>query len=154
MEIILLKDVEKLGKKGETVNVRAGFGRNFLLPGRLAVAATRENRNRVEAEKKQTAVQKARLKSEAEELGKKLACVQLKIEVKVGEKDKLFGSVTAQDVAEALSRQGFSIDKKQIHLPEPLRSLGKHAVPVVLAPEVKAPVEVELVKNAKSGNKS
>lgn len=154
MEIILLKDVEKLGKKGEAVNVRDGFGRNFLLPRGLALVATRENRSRAEAEKKQTAARKARGKAGAEAMAHKLERVELRLEVKVGEKDKLFGSVTAQDLADALQRRGFSIDKKQIHLPEPLRSLGKHAVSVELAPEVKASLEVELVKNAKSGTQS
>ncbi len=154
MDIILLKDVEKLGKKGDAVNVLDGFGRNFLLPRGLALPATRENRSRAEAEKKRSASQKARQKAEAEGLAQKLGHVQLHIEVTVGEKDKLFGSVTAQDLADALARKGFSIDKKHIHLSEPLRSLGKHAVAVQLAPEVRASLEVELVKNAKSGTQS
>ena len=154
MDIILLKDVEKLGKKGDAVNVRDGFGRNFLLPRGLALPATRENRSRVETEKKRAASQKTRLKTEAEELAQKLGRMELRLEVKVGEKDKLFGSVTAQDLADALARKGISIDKKHIHLSEPLRSLGKHAVAVQLAPEVRASFEVELVKNAKSGTQS
>ncbi len=154
MQIILLKDVEKLGKKGDAVNVRKGFGRNFLLPRGLALPATRENKSQFETEKKRAAAQKARQKSAAQEMADKLGRTKLQIEVTVGEKDKLFGSVTAQDLAEALARKEFCVDKKQIHLPEPLKSLGKHTVTVELSPEVKCSVEVELVKNAKPGTKS
>ena len=154
MEIILLKDVEKLGKKGDTVNVRNGFGRNFLLPKGLALPATIQNKARIEIEKKQAASRRARKQSEAEGIAQKIASLELRIEVSVGEQDKLFGSVTAQDVAEALSQKGIPIDKKQIHLPEPLRSLGKHKVDLELEQGVKAPLQVEIVRNAKSGAKS
>ena len=146
VEIILLKDVEKLGKRGEAVNVRDGFGRNFLLPRGLAIPATRENKNRIEKEKKQASDRKARLRSESEKLAQKIASLDLTLEARVGEKDKLFGSVTTQDLAEALAKKGISVDKKQLSLSEPIRSLGKHTVTVELGPEVKSTFQVEVVK--------
>ena len=154
MEIILVKDVEKLGRKGETVNVRDGFGRNYLLPRGFALPATRQNKARAEKEKEHTAELKARRKAEAEKMAQKIASLSLCLEVSVGEKDKLFGSVTSQDLVEALAQKGISIDKKQLHLEEPIRALGKHTVSLELEPEVKAQLEVEIVKNAKSGVKS
>lgn len=146
MEIILLKDVEKVGKRGEVVNVRDGFGRNFLLPRALALPATRENEALIEREKKQTAERRARKKSKAEALAQKLESLRLRLEVEAGEKDKMFGSLTAQDLQEALAQKGISLDKKQFQLPEPLRSLGTHTVTLELDPEVRASLQVEVIK--------
>lgn len=148
MEIILLKDLEKVGKKGEVVNVRDGFGRNFLLPSGFALPASRANRIQVEKEKKQAAGRRARKKAEAEQLAQKLASLRLRIEVAVGEKDQMFGSVTAQDLEEALRQKGVSLDKKQFFLAEPLRTLGVHAVSVELDPEVKATLQVDVIRKA------
>ena len=148
MEIILLKDIEKVGRRGEVVNVRDGFGRNFLFPSGLALPATRENQALIEREKKRAADRRARKKSEAEQLAQKLASLNLRLEVMVGEKDKMFGSVTAQDLQEALAQKGVSVDKKQFQLPEPLRSLGTHTVTVELDPEIKATLQIEVVKKA------
>ena len=149
MELILLKDVEKLGKKGEVVNVRSGFGRNFLLPHSLALPASRENRVRLEAEKKRTAERKGRKSEEVEKLAKSLGSLSLCIEVAVGEKDKLFGAVTAQDVALAFKEKGFDLDKKQIHFSEPIKSLGAHTVIVELEGGVKTSVPVEIINRKK-----
>ena len=146
MELILLKDVEKLGKKGEVVSVRDGFGRNFLLPRSLALPATRENRLLNENEKKRAAKRRDQKKEEAAKLAESLISLHLRLEVKVGEKDKLFGSVTAQDLAEAFKQQGISLDKKQIHLSEPIRSLGVHPVTVDLGADVKPTLHVEIIK--------
>ena len=146
MEVILLKDVDQLGKKGEVVNVRSGFGRNFLLPRSLALPATRENRVRIEAERKRNAERKDRERDEAEKLANSLGSLSLRIEVAVGEKDKLFGSVTAQDVALAFKEKGFDLDKKQIHLSEPIKSVGTHTVAVELEAGVKTSVPVEIIK--------
>ena len=148
MQVILLKDVEKLGKRGELVNVRDGFGRNFLIPRTLALPATPENRFWAEKRKKLEAGRKAHQRDDAEKLAQTLTATPLRFEVVVGEKEKIFGSVTAQEVAEALVKQGFSIDKKQIRLAEPLRSLGKHRVSVELAPEVKVTLEIEIAKKS------
>ena len=150
MEVILLKDVEKLGKKGEVVNVRDGFGRNYLLPSSLALRATRENRARLEAEKKRSAERQGRKREEAEKLAQSLQSLALRLEVAVGEKDKLFGSVTAQDLADAFKQKGIVLDKKQFHLSEPIRSLGTHAVTVDLGAEVKSTLQVEIVRKKAS----
>ena len=146
MEVILLKDIEKLGKQGEIITVRDGFGRNFLFPRTLALPATPENRSLIEIQKARATRQRTRKKEEAEALAEKLKSLTLRMEVAVGEKDKLFGSVTAQDLVEALGRMGIALDKKQFHLSEPIRSLGRHAVPVDLGQEVKATLQVEVVR--------
>jgi large subunit ribosomal protein L9 len=148
MEIILLKDVEKVGRKGEIVSVRDGFGRNFLLPRTLALPATPENRAQLETEKRRAAERRTQKKQEAEKLAEKLASLRLRVPVAVGEKDKLFGSVTSQDVAEAAAREGITLDKKQLILSEPIRSLGTHAVIVELDPNVKTTLQVEVVKKS------
>ncbi|MBI4116037.1 MAG: 50S ribosomal protein L9 [Candidatus Omnitrophica bacterium] len=146
MEVILLKDVEKLGKRGEVVAVRDGFGRNFLIPRSLALPATRVNKAFLEAEKKHASVRKTHKKEDAAKLAERIATLVLRLPVSVGEKDKLFGSITAQDLAEALKREGISIDKKQFRLEEPIRSLGAHKVTIDLEREVKATLQVEVIK--------
>ena len=148
MQVILLKDVEKLGRRGESLNVRDGFGRNFLIPRRLAVSATAENRLWAETQKKLEAGRKARKRDEAGKLAETLTALPLRLEVPVGEKNQVFGSITPQDLAEALAQKGISIDKKQFRLSEPLRTLGKHSVTVELAPEVKATLQIEIVKKS------
>ncbi len=148
MEIILVKDVEKLGKRGESVDVRDGFARNFLIPHSLAVPATEENRKRAQTQQKLEAGRKEKKRTEAEKLGGLVTATVLKFELKAGEKEKLFGSVTTQDLSDALAEKGISIDKKHFRLAEPLRSLGKHGVTVELAPEVKVTLQVEIVKKA------
>lgn len=146
MELILLQDVEKLGKRGEVVNVRNGFGRNFLLPQDLALPATDENRAALEFEKKRAARRKERGKEEALRLSSELEKLKLRWEVKVGEKGKIFGSVTAKDLAEMLKQKGIAVDRRQIRLSRPIRSLGTHSVTVELHPEVKPAIEVDVVK--------
>ncbi len=150
MQVVLLKDVEKVGRRGDVVSVRGGFGRNFLIPRNLACPATKENVAFAETEKAHAARRKTRKKEEAEALAQKLAPVRLRIEVAVGEKEKIFGSVTAQDVAQALAREGFSVNKKHVQLAEPIKSLGPHSVTVELGAGVKANVAVEVVKKSKS----
>ena len=146
MQVILLKDVEKLGKRGESLNVRDGYGRNFLIPLQLAVSATPENLKRTEIEKKLEAGRKARNREDAGKLAETLAALNLRFEVTAGEKNKVFGSITTQDLAKALAQKGISVDKKQFRLTEPLRTLGKHSVAIDLAPEVKATLQIEIVK--------
>lgn len=146
MEVILLKDVEKLGKKGEVVNIRDGYGRNFLLPSSLALPATRANKAWAEAEKKRAGQRLAGKKGAAEELAKTIASCKLRLEVAVGEKDRLFGSVTSQDLVDALKEKRILLDKKQLCLTEPLRSLGVHSVTVDLDAGVKSALQVEITK--------
>jgi large subunit ribosomal protein L9 len=146
MEIILREDVEKLGARGQVVKVANGYARNFLLPKRLAVAATDANKKIVEQERQAHLRKEAKLKNEAEDLGKILAGVSVSIAQKAGENDQLFGSVTAKDIAEALEKQNFTVDRRKIQLDEPIRQLGEHKVTVRLHREVPIEITVNVVK--------
>jgi large subunit ribosomal protein L9 len=146
MEIILREDVEKLGARGQVVKVASGYARNFLLPKRLAVAATESNKKIVEQERQAHLRKEAKLKNEAEDLGKILAGVSVSIAQKAGEKDQLFGSVTAKDIAEALEKQNFTVDRRKIQLDEPIRQLGERKVTVRLHREVPIEITVNVVK--------
>lgn len=146
MRVILREDVHNLGKSGELVNVKDGFGRNFLLPRKMAVLANEQNVRQLEHEKGVIAARQAKLKSGAEEQSKKLGGIQVKIARKVGEHDKLFGSVTALDIAESLSAAGQKVDRRSIHLPEPIKALGTFDVEIRLHHDVHAKIKVEVVK--------
>jgi large subunit ribosomal protein L9 len=148
MEVILREDIEKLGHRGEVVNVAPGFARNFLLPRRMAVAATEANKKIVAQERDAWLRKEAKLKSEAEDLGKLLSAVTLTIAQRAGEEGHLFGSVTAKDVAEALEKQNFNIDRKKIQLDENIRQTGEYKVPVRLHREVTADVTLNVVAEA------
>src|SRR5271169_6537656 len=148
MEIILREDVEKLGARGQVVKVANGYARNFLLPKRLAVAATEANKKIVEQERQAHLRKEAKLKNEAEDLAKILTGVSVSIAQKAGENDQLFGSVTAKDIAEALEKQNFTIDRRKIQLDEPIRQLGEHKVTVRLHRDVPIEVTVNVVKEA------
>jgi large subunit ribosomal protein L9 len=148
MEVILRDDIEKLGNRGDVVKVADGYARNFLLPKRLAVPATAANKKIVEQERQAHLRREATLKSEAEELAKLLNGVSVTIAQKAGEQEQLFGSVTAKDIAEALEKQNFSIDRRKIHLAEPIRQLGEFAVQVKLHREVTAEIKVAVVPEA------
>ncbi len=142
MKVILTKDMENLGKAGAMVEVKPGYGRNYLLPRNLAVPATTKNVRRLEHEKAGILARAAKHKANMTAQANKLGAVELTFKRKVGEQDKLFGSVTSKDVFEALAAQGFEIDRKQIHLPEPIKDLGMHTVDVKLHPEVIAKLKV------------
>ena len=146
MEVILREDIEKLGSRGEVVKVAAGYARNFLLPKRLAVAATDANKKIVEQERQAHLRKEAKLKGEAEDLSKLLTGVSVTIAQKAGENDQLFGSVTAKDVADALAGKNFTIDRRKIHLEEPIKQLGEYKIPVRLHKDVIAEVTVMVVK--------
>ncbi len=146
MEIILLKDIEKLGRRGELAIVRPGYGRNYLLPRGLALPATPQNRALMEREKKRAADRSSRERLEAEKLAEELGKLRLRLEAPAGEKEKLFGAITSQDLAEAIAREGISLDKRQIQAAEPIRSLGTHSVTVEVGAGIKAAVTVEVVK--------
>lgn len=146
MDIILRQDYEGLGEAGEIVTVKDGFGRNFLIPKGIAYIATEANKKRHEADLKQLSMRQARDKKAAEELAEKLKNVSCTITVQVGEEDKLFGSVTALNIAESLASQGFEIDRRKILLEEPIKSLGIYSVPVKLHTEVEGTVKVWVVK--------
>ena len=145
MKVILREDVQNLGKSGEIVTVKDGFGRNFLLPRKLAVLANEKNVRQLEHDRSVIAARQAKLKDSAQAEAGQLESVQLKIARKVGEQEKLYGSVTALDIAEALAAQGKRIDRRSIHLPEPIRMLGSHEVEVRLHRDVSAKIRVEVV---------
>jgi large subunit ribosomal protein L9 len=146
MRLILREDVHNLGKSGELVSVKDGFGRNFLLPRKMAVMANEQNVRQLEHEKGVIQARQAKLKAGAEDQAKKIGGVQIKIARKVGEQDKLFGSVTALDIAEALAAAGQKIDRRNIHLPEPIKALGTFDVDVRLHHDVHTKIKVEVVK--------
>jgi large subunit ribosomal protein L9 len=147
MEVILREDIEKLGSRGEVVKVAPGYARNFLIPKRLAVAATASNKKIVEQERQAHLRKEATLKGQAEELGKLMANLQIVIKQKAGENDHLFGSVTAQDIANALEAQKYSIDRKKIVLDEPIKQLGDYKVTVKLHKEVSVEIPVSVTKD-------
>ena len=146
MDVILREDIDKVGVRGQVVHVAAGYARNFLLPKRLAVPATESNKKIVEQERQAHLRKETKLKSEAEDLGKMMAGVSVTIAQKAGENDQLFGSVTAKDVAEALERKNYTIDRRKIQLEEPIKQLGEHKVAVRLHRDVTAEITVNVVK--------
>ena len=146
MDVILREDVEKLGQAGQVVSVKDGFARNYLLPRGLAYPATDGNRRRLDAEQRQHA---RRLDAEvagARDVAAKLEAVSLSFSMKAGEGDKLFGSVTASDIAERLEAEGLKVDRKHIELAEPIKALGVYKVPVRLHADVKPEIRVWVVK--------
>jgi large subunit ribosomal protein L9 len=148
MEVILKEDVAKLGHRGDVVKVAEGYGRNYLLPRKLAVEATKANKAVIEQMKASAVRKSAKEKSEAELLAKQFADVSLSFERKVGEKDHLFGSVTSADIAGELEKKGFNVDRRKIHLDDPLKTLGEFHVPVKLHRDVTAHVKVTINKEA------
>ena len=146
MEVILREDVDKLGSRGEVVKVAPGYARNFLLPKRLAVAATDANRKIVEQEKQAHLRKEAKLAGEAQDLAKLLGAVTLTIARKAGENDQLFGSVTAADISDALAAQKYNVERRKIHLEEPIRTLGEHKVSIRLHKDVTAEVTVNVTR--------
>ena len=146
MEVILREDIEKLGNRGEVVKVAAGYARNFLIPKRLAVAATDSNKKIVEQERQAHLRKEAKQQGEAQDLAKLLNGVSVTIAQKAGENDQLFGSVTSKDVADALAAKNFTIDRRKIQLEEPIKQLGEYKIPVRLHKEVTAEITVVVAK--------
>ena len=145
IELILREDVKSLGKAGEMVRVKPGYARNYLLPQGLAYEATEGNKKRIAAETKARTSRQDAERTEAERAAATLGQVALTLTGKAGEEGKLFGSITTQDLAEALARQGHQIDKRRIELDHPIKTLGHHTVAVRLHPEVHAEVHVSVV---------
>jgi large subunit ribosomal protein L9 len=146
MHVLLQADVDNLGTGGEVVKVRPGFARNYLLPRGLAVPATTSNLARVEELKKAAAARKSEEVAAAQELAKKLEGSSVKIARSFGEEGKMYGSVTSKDIAEAFEKSGLTFDRKNIHLPEPLKTAGSFDVPVKLHSTVSINLKVEVVK--------
>jgi len=148
MEVILKEDVQKLGHRGDVVKVADGYGRNYLLPGKLAIEATAANKAVIEQMKGSAVRKSIKEKAASEDVAKQLDAVELTFERKVGENDHLFGSVTSGDIAQQLEAKGFEVDKRKIALEEPLKQLGEFHVPVKLHREVTAHVKVTIKSDA------
>ena len=146
MKVILIKDVEKIGKVGETRDVSAGFARNFLIPKKLALETTQENLRRVENIKLKTQRALENEKQKAAEFADKLSKVSCTVGVQVGPDEKLYGSVTPADIQHALAAEGFEVDKKQITIDTPIEKVGVYHASVKIHPEVQATVKVWVVK--------
>ena len=148
MQVILLEDMPNLGDIGEQVNARDGYARNYLFPNKLAVPASVNNAKRLAHEKRVANFRLAKAKAEAEGVAKKLSSTAVSIARKVGEQNKLFGSVTAHDIEQALTEKGAKVDRRKIELAEPIRSLGEYDVKVKLVGGITANVKVSVVAEA------
>ena len=146
MEIILREDVDNLGTRGQVVKVAEGYARSFLLPKKLAVAATDSNRKIVEQERQAHLRKEAKEVGEAQELAKLMGAVTVTISRKAGENDQLFGSVTAADISDALTVQKYNVERRKIQLDEPIRTLGEHKVTVRLHRDVTAEITVNVTR--------
>lgn len=146
MEVILNQDVDNLGKAGSVIKVKDGFARNFLIPNGLALPLTPGNLKKLEQEKQRKSAQLEKVKQDSLELKARLEGISLTIPALVQEEDKLFGSVTGQDVAQALEEEGFTIDKNAVVLEQAIKTLGIYEIPVRLHPEVSATIKVWIVK--------
>ena len=153
MEVILREHVDNVGRRGEIVKVADGYARNYLLPRKLALPATAGNKKHVERERKIMEAREAEEKGQASTVATRLSSVDIVIARRVGETEALYGSVTAADIAEYLKAKGFEIDRRKLILPEPIKSIGEHDVPLKLHREVTVPLKVRVVREggAKDG---
>jgi large subunit ribosomal protein L9 len=145
MKLILREDVDNLGRGGDVVDVKPGYGRNFLLPRGLAVTANTKNLREIEHQKAVATAKAAKLRASADAVAKRLAETPITLKRKVGEQDKLFGSVTALDIAEALAARGLEIDRRSIDLSEPIKTVGDFEVGVKLHHDVVGKAKVKVV---------
>jgi len=146
MKVILQSDVTNLGSVGDVVNVADGYGRNFLIPRGLALLADEGNVKRLEHQKRVTAHRRTRLEADAKDLAGRLAETAVSLKRSAGEEDKLFGSVTNRDIADALASEGFEIDRRSIVLDEPIRNIGVFTVPVKVGMGIDASVKVYVIR--------
>jgi large subunit ribosomal protein L9 len=146
MEVILREEIDNLGRRGDVVKVAAGYARNYLLPKRLAVAANDSNKKIVEQEKQAYLRRESKEIGDANDLAKMMAAVEVTIAQKAGENDQLFGSVTSQDIAAALEKAGYTIDRRKVNLAEPIKALGDYKVTVRLHREVSVELPVHVIK--------
>ena len=146
MDIILREHVEHLGARGEIVKVKDGYARNYLLPRKLALLATEGNKKRVERERKIAEAREAEERAASEAIATRLSALELTFTRRVGETEQLYGSVTSQDIADALKAKGFEVDKRKILLPDALKALGEVTVPVKLHRDVTAQLKVTVAK--------
>ncbi len=148
MEVILKEDVAKLGSRGDVVKVAEGYGRNYLLPRKLAIEANSGNKAVIEQMKAASVRRSAKEKTQAEELAKQFEGVSVSFQRRSGEHEQLFGSVTSSDIAEALAKKGFDVDRRKIQLHEPLKTVGEFTVPLKLHKDVTTHFKVVIEKEA------
>jgi large subunit ribosomal protein L9 len=148
MKVILAQDMESLGFGGEIVNVAKGYARNYLIPRGIALEATEHNIKLTEQQRKNIEIKRIKAKEDALKLKERLSGVSVTIAQKVGEEDKLYGSVTTMDIADLLEKQGITVERRRIILDKPIKSLGEFIVTVKLHPEVTAPIKVTVVPEA------
>jgi large subunit ribosomal protein L9 len=148
MEVILKEDIAKLGSRGDVVKVAEGYGRNYLLPRKLAIQANAGNKAVIEQMKSASLRRSAKEKTQAEELAKQFDGVALSFQRRSGENDQLFGSVTSGDIVDALAKKGFNLDRRKVQLHEPLKTVGEFAIPVKLHKDVTAHLKVVIEKEA------
>jgi large subunit ribosomal protein L9 len=150
MEVILREHVDNLGKRGEIVKVADGYARNFLLPRKLALLATAGNKKHVERERKIMEAREAEEKGQATAIAARLGAVEISISRRTGDTEQLYGSVTSADIADFLKAKGFEIDRRKLILPEPIKTIGDHNVPLKLHRDVTVPLVVKVVKEGGS----
>jgi large subunit ribosomal protein L9 len=148
MEVILKEDVSKLGSRGDVVRVAEGYGRNYLLPRKLAIEATAGNKQVIDQMRAASLRRSAKEKEQAEELSKQFDGLTVSFQRRSGEQEQLFGSVTSGDIAEALEKKGFNLDRRKIQLHEPLKTIGEFMVPIKLHKDVTAHLKVVIEKEA------
>lgn len=149
MEVILREHVEHLGARGDVVKVTPGYARNYLLPRKLALAVTENNKRQIEREKKLAEARDMEEKSAAEAVAARLGALDVEIARRTGENDALYGSVTSADIAQALKDKGFEVDKRKIQLGDPIKTLGESTIPVKIHREVIAQIKVRVVSDKK-----
>ncbi len=150
MKIILTQDVHELGLEGDTVNVANGYARNYLIPKGIALEANEQNIKFMETKRKKIEVNRLEAKDEAEKIKEKISDVEITISQKVGEEDKLYGSVTTMDIASELEKQGITIDRRKIVLDKPIKTLGEYDVPIKLYPEVTGSIKLVVIAEEKA----
>ncbi len=146
MKVILREDVKDVGQAGQVVEVKSGYGRNFLIPRNLAIAATEANVRAIDEVKKQKTIREKKQRREAEIIKDKIEQLSISVPMLVGEDDKIFGSVTSHDLAELIEKDGIKVDRRMIQLEEPLKSLGVYTVPVKVDKDVVANLKVWVIK--------
>ena len=146
IEVVLTETDPKLGKRGEVVKVSSGYAQNFLFPHHKAQPATPANLRAFEQEKARHLKEEAESLAKAKALAEKLGAANVRLEVQAGEGDKLFGAVTSADIVEALARQGIAVDRKKLHLEEPIKKLGDYEIPMRLYPEVHSVLKIEIIR--------
>src|SRR6188508_2046317 len=151
MAVILREHVDHLGKRGEIVKVADGYARNYLLPRKLALPATDGNRKHVERERKIMEARESEERGQAEAIATRLQALDIAIARRVGDTEQLYGSVTSADIAEVLKAKGFEVDRRKLILPEPIKTLGEHTVPLKLHRDVTVPLKVRVVKEGADG---